>query len=207
MLTRRLCQRASPGLLDESSPFRNEPVTDFSRSDARRMMEDALDRVGREYGGSFPLIINGKRVETGQWIDSMNPSHHRNVAVGRGAARATVDDANAAVAAAKKAFESWRDTSAQTRARMTSANRRDSAGAAVRVGGAGNQQNRQAIAGSRCGCRRGDRLLRILHGKKCWARHAAVPGYAGARRTIISRASRRGRRDRCGTFRWRFSVA
>src|SRR5262249_32708933 len=55
--------------------FRNEPLTDFRRDDARRAMQQALDDVGHQLGGSYPLVIANQSVPTEQWIDSVNPSH------------------------------------------------------------------------------------------------------------------------------------
>jgi RHH-type proline utilization regulon transcriptional repressor/proline dehydrogenase/delta 1-pyrroline-5-carboxylate dehydrogenase len=97
-------------------PFRNEPLTDFSQEKGRNNMAEALQQVWRRLGASHPLIIDGKRIETGNWIDSINPSH-KTQRVGRVAA-ARVEQANAAVAAAKKAFPAWRDIAPEKRAAL-----------------------------------------------------------------------------------------
>jgi RHH-type proline utilization regulon transcriptional repressor/proline dehydrogenase/delta 1-pyrroline-5-carboxylate dehydrogenase len=95
-------------------PFRNEPLTDFSREDGRRSMARALEAVRARLGRSYPLVIDGRRIETGAWVDSVNPAKPGQL-VGRGAA-ARIEDANAAVAAAKRAFPDWRDTPPADRA-------------------------------------------------------------------------------------------
>jgi RHH-type proline utilization regulon transcriptional repressor/proline dehydrogenase/delta 1-pyrroline-5-carboxylate dehydrogenase len=99
-----------------NNPFRNEPLTDFSQERGRNNMAEAMQQVWRRLGASHPLIIDGKRIETGNWIDSINPSH-KSQRVGRVAA-ARVEQANTAVAAAKKAFPAWRDTPPEKRAEL-----------------------------------------------------------------------------------------
>jgi RHH-type proline utilization regulon transcriptional repressor/proline dehydrogenase/delta 1-pyrroline-5-carboxylate dehydrogenase len=96
--------------------FRNEPLVDFSWEEAREAMGRALEDVRRRLGVIYPLVIDGKRVETGAWIESMNPSHKGQL-VGRVAA-GRVDEAKLAVAAAKRAFAGWRDTPADARAEL-----------------------------------------------------------------------------------------
>lgn len=86
-------------------PFRNEPQADFSREDARRAMQHALDDVALRLGGSFPLVIGGEESTTAKEIVSINPSHAKQI-VGR-TASASVGDANAAVEAARRAFKHW----------------------------------------------------------------------------------------------------
>jgi RHH-type proline utilization regulon transcriptional repressor/proline dehydrogenase/delta 1-pyrroline-5-carboxylate dehydrogenase len=98
------------------TPFKNEPLTDFSRDLSRRAMEDAIKWVAARIGGTYPLVIGGQRIESGNWIVSINPSHRTQI-IGRCAA-ATIDQAKAAVDAARKAFPAWRDTPAGDRAGM-----------------------------------------------------------------------------------------
>jgi RHH-type proline utilization regulon transcriptional repressor/proline dehydrogenase/delta 1-pyrroline-5-carboxylate dehydrogenase len=94
--------------------FANEPVTDFSRAEARDAMAEAIREVGEQLGRSYPLVIGGEAVSTGADIDSVNPSHCRQL-VGH-CARATPDHACQAIEAANRAFPRWRDTEAQVRA-------------------------------------------------------------------------------------------
>jgi RHH-type proline utilization regulon transcriptional repressor/proline dehydrogenase/delta 1-pyrroline-5-carboxylate dehydrogenase len=103
-------QRGDESRNGERTPenFRNEPLTDFSREDARRAMQAALEEVGNQLGRTYPLVINGQAVTTPATIDSVNPSHCRQV-VGR-CGRATVENAAQALAAAGAAFPAWRDT-------------------------------------------------------------------------------------------------
>lgn len=100
----------------DPSPFQPEPVTDFSREDGRRTMQAVVADVARLFGRTYPLVINGKKVETAAFIESVNPSHKRQV-VGK-VGRATPEHAREAIAAAKEAFPAWRDTDATVRAKF-----------------------------------------------------------------------------------------
>src|SRR5690242_16358882 len=62
------------------------------------------------------LFRSGRKMESGRWIESVNPSHCRQI-VGRAAA-ATVDQAKLAIASAKDAFPAWRDTPVPQRAEI-----------------------------------------------------------------------------------------
>jgi RHH-type proline utilization regulon transcriptional repressor/proline dehydrogenase/delta 1-pyrroline-5-carboxylate dehydrogenase len=94
--------------------FKNEPVADFSREENRTAMAAALREVGNQLGRLYPLVIGGQTITTDSTIDSVNPSHCRQV-VGR-CGRATPEHARQAIAAALRAFPAWRDTEARTRA-------------------------------------------------------------------------------------------
>ncbi|HZN67239.1 MAG TPA: L-glutamate gamma-semialdehyde dehydrogenase, partial [Tepidisphaeraceae bacterium] len=95
--------------------FRNEPLSDFSKDEPRERMRQAIEAVrAQSRDAKFPLVIAGRRLETGRTIESLNPSMLSHV-VGR-CASARVEDAQAAVAAAKGAFPAWRDTPANERA-------------------------------------------------------------------------------------------
>jgi len=85
--------------------FSNEPLSDFSRADVRERMQQAIDEVTSRLGGDYPLVINGRVVETKDSIVSRNPSHTEQI-VGRTAA-ASPDDAIDAIEAARRAFQSW----------------------------------------------------------------------------------------------------
>jgi RHH-type proline utilization regulon transcriptional repressor/proline dehydrogenase/delta 1-pyrroline-5-carboxylate dehydrogenase len=96
-----------------SSPFCVEPLTDFSRAEARRAMDNALAEVAAQLGRTYPPIINGQTLAASATFDSLNPSHKSQI-VGR-CGRAGIEQANEAVAAAKAAFAGWRDTEAAKR--------------------------------------------------------------------------------------------
>src|SRR5262249_43994244 len=51
--------RNGSSVIDRRSSFHNEPLTDFSREEARQAMQEALGTVGRQLGGTYPLVIGG----------------------------------------------------------------------------------------------------------------------------------------------------
>ena len=44
--------------------FKNEPLTDFSRAENRKAMEEALKKVAGELGRDYPLTIGGEKIFT-----------------------------------------------------------------------------------------------------------------------------------------------
>ncbi|HEY0671037.1 MAG TPA: L-glutamate gamma-semialdehyde dehydrogenase [Longimicrobiales bacterium] len=97
--------------------YKNEPFTDFSDPDNVKRMEEALAKVKKELGQTYPLIIGEERIEQtpGGYLESINPSDARQV-VGR-FPNASVEDANRAVEVAWQTFQSWRQVDPETRAR------------------------------------------------------------------------------------------
>lgn len=101
---------ASPVLRD----FRNEPPTDFSRREARESFKRALEEALSRFPASVPLVINGRRIETSEKIESLDPSQmDRIVARSSAATELHVDEA---VKAARGAFKSWSRTPVGERA-------------------------------------------------------------------------------------------
>jgi RHH-type proline utilization regulon transcriptional repressor/proline dehydrogenase/delta 1-pyrroline-5-carboxylate dehydrogenase len=94
--------------------FRNEPLVDFSQAAGRERMRVALAEVRERLGATYPLVIGGESLTTLDVITSNNPCNKRQ-AVGR-AARATLEHAQKALTAAKRAFPGWRDTTVEQRA-------------------------------------------------------------------------------------------
>nr|WP_290666192.1 L-glutamate gamma-semialdehyde dehydrogenase [Ardenticatena sp.] len=100
--------------LQEVPPFRNEPLTDFSKPENRAAMEAALEKVRAQFDRHYPLIIGDDEIYLDETIASLNPSHPDQV-VGRVSA-ATADHAARAVEVAYEAFQTWRKTPAEERA-------------------------------------------------------------------------------------------
>ena len=94
--------------------FSNEPLVDFSKPENRKAMEEALQKVARDLGREYPLIIGGEQLHTPEKLRSLNPSHPAQV-VGI-FQKADVALANRAVEEAHRAFEGWRKVPAQERA-------------------------------------------------------------------------------------------
>ncbi len=96
--------------------FANEPNTDFALEPARVKQQAALDSIAGRLGRRWPLVIGSRKVTDRDWIASVNPARPSQV-VGY-CARATLADADAAVAAARAALPAWRAKSVDERARV-----------------------------------------------------------------------------------------
>lgn len=96
--------------------FRNEPFTDFTKEENAQAMRNALEKVGKELGREYPLVIGGERITTEGKLESINPANRTQV-VGR-FNKATKELANRAVEAASAAFKTWRYTPATERAEL-----------------------------------------------------------------------------------------
>ena len=99
-----------------TSAFRNAANTDFTRPAARDTLRTALAVVTARLGQKHPLIIGGKKISDRELIASVNPARPAQV-IGTWA-RATIADADAALAAARAAFPAWRDTPVDARAQV-----------------------------------------------------------------------------------------
>ncbi len=96
-------------------PFRNEPPVDFARAENREAMRQAIETVRLQLGRSYPLLIDGREIHTEtRRLPSVDPSHSSRI-VGQ-VALAEVKHADAAVAAARKAFPGWSTTPPAKRA-------------------------------------------------------------------------------------------
>jgi len=96
--------------------FRNEPVSDFSRREAREAMQRAIDNARSEPVRAWPLWINGKAVSTEDELLPKNPGRMQEI-IGR-VASASRRDAARAVRAALKARPAWSATSPHDRAAL-----------------------------------------------------------------------------------------
>ncbi len=106
------------------SPFKNEAFLNFGNGDVKRAMQEALRAVEGQLGHEYPLIIGGERVltpsasgvggaATGR-IRSVNPARPAQV-VGVHC-EAEPEHVAKAVAAAAKAFTTWKTVPAAERA-------------------------------------------------------------------------------------------
>ena len=93
--------------------FVNEPFVDFKTPDNARAMQAALDHVGSQLGREYDLIIGGNRTRTEGKIRSLNPARPAQV-VGIHQ-KAGAEHAEAAMAAALSAFETWSRVKVETR--------------------------------------------------------------------------------------------
>src|SRR5215469_7348287 len=96
------------------APFKNAPLTDFTKPENREAQAAALEQVKGELGQKYPLVIGGKKMMNEATFASVNPSRPEEV-IGY-FARATVEQVEEAVQAATRAFESWKRVPAGERA-------------------------------------------------------------------------------------------
>ncbi|HYQ85399.1 MAG TPA: aldehyde dehydrogenase family protein, partial [Rubrobacter sp.] len=97
-------------------PYKNEVYLDWSEEKNVQAMRAALGEVGSRLDRSYPAIIGAERVETEDEIVSVNPADPSQV-VGR-TASATEREADMALDAATRAFETWSRTAPEARARI-----------------------------------------------------------------------------------------
>ena len=97
-----------------ATPFKNAPFTDYTRAENRQAQMEALEKVKRELGQTYPLIIGGKKITNEAMFASRNPSQPDQV-VGYFSS-ATVEQVDAAVESAAVAFETWKQVPAEKRA-------------------------------------------------------------------------------------------
>jgi len=96
--------------------YENSPLVNFVHRGSQEELRTALREVRAKLGQKYPLVIDGKKIWTDNLINSINPTSPTEV-VGA-VAEAHVDHAEAAVAAAKKAFGHWCRVSVQHRAEL-----------------------------------------------------------------------------------------
>ena len=97
-------------------PYKNEAYLDWTDETNLSAMNAALKDVESQLGGSYPLVIGGKRIETDGEISSVDPSKPSRV-VGKLAA-ATEREADLALDVATAAFAGWSRTGPEVRARV-----------------------------------------------------------------------------------------
>ena len=96
-------------------PFHNEPFSDFTNEVCRRDYETALAEAEASLGATYPLVIGGRKIHTEQTARSINPARKQQI-IGT-VSQANADLAGQAVQAAAEAFETWKETGAEERAR------------------------------------------------------------------------------------------
>ncbi|MDQ3088238.1 MAG: aldehyde dehydrogenase family protein, partial [Acidobacteriota bacterium] len=101
-------------ILDE---FRNEPFTDFSVAENADAMRAAIEKVRRELGREYPIVIDDEKIGLEKKFESINPAEKSQVV---GVFSEGDTDAenlvNKAIDAATEAFKSWKKVSAEERA-------------------------------------------------------------------------------------------
>ncbi len=100
----------------EVTPFRNEPLTDFTKPENVQAMKAAIEKVRKELGREYPLVIGGKDVFTKDKINSTNPAKPSEI-VGV-FQKAGVEHVEPAMEAAQKAFQTWSRVPVEERAAL-----------------------------------------------------------------------------------------
>ena len=94
--------------------FQNEPPADFSKSENRRKMQEALVTVREGFNRKYPLYIGDKEILTEKEIVSFNPAKPDEV-VGR-VSSASAREIEMAISEARKAWETWKGVRISERA-------------------------------------------------------------------------------------------
>jgi len=94
--------------------FTNEPILDYSDKSNYRKQQKALQAVREQFGKTYPNIVNGKKVKASETIASVNPADPSEI-IGV-FQKGGVEDAEKAMKAALKAFESWKNVPMKQRA-------------------------------------------------------------------------------------------
>jgi 1-pyrroline-5-carboxylate dehydrogenase len=107
---------SQPHLHVPTTPFKNEPLTDFSTAENARKMKAALTKVRAELGREYDMVIGNRLVKTTEKIKSVNPAKPSEiVGVFQSAGREHVEPA---IQAAQQAFETWKRTTVEQRASL-----------------------------------------------------------------------------------------
>ena len=99
-----------------TAAFRNAPHTDFTRPTARDQLRAALAAERPRLGQRHPARVHHTARDSAEWIPSLNPAQPAEI-IGL-QARGRAEDAEAALAAARRAQPAWAQTSADERARL-----------------------------------------------------------------------------------------
>jgi 1-pyrroline-5-carboxylate dehydrogenase len=95
-------------------PFRNETYHDFTAPLWKKRQREALATVKKKFGKEYPNIIDGKKVTTTAKTITVSPADP-SIVVGT-FQKSGKDDAEKAMQAALKAFESWKSVPMKERA-------------------------------------------------------------------------------------------
>jgi 1-pyrroline-5-carboxylate dehydrogenase len=107
---------SKPTLHVPTTPFKNEPLTDFSNADNARKMKAAISKVRAELGREYDMVIGEKLIKTTEKIKSVNPARPSEVVgVFQSAGKEHVEPA---IQSALAAFETWKRTTVQQRASL-----------------------------------------------------------------------------------------
>ncbi|PYL01754.1 MAG: L-glutamate gamma-semialdehyde dehydrogenase, partial [Verrucomicrobia bacterium] len=96
--------------------YKNASLVNFVYPKSQEKMRAALGEVRAHFGGKHPLVIDGKEIWTDKLLKSVNPSSPDKI-IGY-IAEAGIPEAERAVKAARRAFETWARTPVEDRCRL-----------------------------------------------------------------------------------------
>jgi 1-pyrroline-5-carboxylate dehydrogenase len=100
--------------IERIAPFQNEIIKNFQDPADVAAMQAALAEVRKGVSKTYPLVIDGERIETQKTIPSINPANPDEV-LGHVSA-ATKELASKAIEVAARTFETWKKTTPAERA-------------------------------------------------------------------------------------------
>ncbi len=109
-------EAAPPPEAREDVPFFNEPHSNWAEPKPRQELAATLTTTRRALGGTRPLYIDGRFVETAARVESRAPADPDLLVAS--VCQAGPAEVARAIAAARAAFPGWRATSPQERARV-----------------------------------------------------------------------------------------
>jgi RHH-type transcriptional regulator, proline utilization regulon repressor / proline dehydrogenase / delta 1-pyrroline-5-carboxylate dehydrogenase len=107
------------GAILETPPgdtYKNASLVNFVYPECQEKMRTALREVRAHFGQKHPLVIDGKEIWTDKLLKSVNPSTPDEI-IGY-VAEAGIPEAERAVKAARRAFETWASTPVEERCRL-----------------------------------------------------------------------------------------
>jgi 1-pyrroline-5-carboxylate dehydrogenase len=96
--------------------FKNEPFTDFSKSENVEAMKAAIEKVRSELGREYPIVIGGEKIALESKFKSINPARTSEVVGVFSEGDTDTGLVDRAIEAATEAFKSWRNVSPAERA-------------------------------------------------------------------------------------------
>ena len=95
-------------------PFKNEKLTDYSKKANLVKQKQALDKVRKNLGETYEIVIGGKKIKTVNKIHSYNPSNKEEIVASF--YKGTAAQVDIAVETANKKFNEWKNVSPALRA-------------------------------------------------------------------------------------------
>jgi 1-pyrroline-5-carboxylate dehydrogenase len=111
-----ILETSRPALRVPTTPFKNEPATDFTNPENARRMREALAKVRAELGREYDMVIGDRQIKTQEKIKTINPARPSEVVgIFQSAGREHVEPA---VQAALAAFNTWKRSAVEERASL-----------------------------------------------------------------------------------------